>query len=96
MNPTETAVFLLCGFGTLIMVVGAFGLLDAIGGNSRGSRWAVPLILSYATGVLLNVTGLGVYHKWYFAVPMALMVVPVDWALRKHGALRRPDQLENR
>jgi hypothetical protein len=94
MNPTETVVYLFCGFGTLLMAVGAFGLLDAVSGNSRGSRWAVPLILTYAAGVLLNVTGLGVYGKWYFAVPMALMVVPVEWALYKHGGVRRPNPVE--
>ena len=81
MSTTEMIVFYLSGFGTLAMVVGAFGLLDAFNGENRGARRVTWLIGLYALGVVMNVAGLTVLGKWYFAMAMALMLVPVDTAL---------------
>ncbi len=89
MSTTEVVVFYLSGFGTLAMVIGAFGLLDAFNGENRGVRRVTWLIALYALGVLLDVAGLTVLGRWYFAMGMALMLVPVDTALRRHGVLRR-------
>jgi hypothetical protein len=83
MSTTEMIVFYLSGFGTLVMVVGAFGLLDAFNGENRGVRRVTWLIGLYALGVVMNVAGLTVLGKWYFAMAMALMLVPVDTALRR-------------
>jgi hypothetical protein len=90
MSSTEVVVFYLTGFGTLAMVVGAFGLLDALNGENRGARRVVWLIGFYALGVLGDVAGLTVLGRWYFAMAMALMLLPVDSALRRHGVGRRP------
>ncbi len=89
MSTTEVVVFYLSGFGTLAMVIGAFGLLDAFNGENRGVRRVTWLIALYALGVLLDVAGLTVLGRWYFAMGRALMLVPVDTALRRHGVLRR-------
>jgi multisubunit Na+/H+ antiporter MnhG subunit len=81
MSTTEMMVFYLSGFGTLAMVIGAFGLLDAFNGENRGARRVTWLIGVYALGVVMNVAGLTVLGRWYFAMAMALMLVPVDTAL---------------
>lgn len=81
MSTIEMIVFYLSGFGTLAMVVGAFGLLDAFNGENRGARRVTWLIGLYALGVVMDVAGLTVLGKWYFAMAMALMLVPVDTAL---------------
>jgi multisubunit Na+/H+ antiporter MnhG subunit len=81
MSTTEVIVFYLTGFGTLAMVVGAFGLLDAFNRENKGARRVTWLIGVYALGVLMDVAGLTVLDKWYFAMAMALMLVPVDTAL---------------
>lgn len=86
MSTTETIVFYLSGFGTLAMVVGAFGLLDAFNGENRRARRVTWLIGLYALGVVMNVAGLTVIGKWYFAMAMALMLVPVDTALHRRRA----------
>jgi hypothetical protein len=86
MSTTEVIVFYLTGFGTLAMVVGAFGLLDAFNGENRGVRRVIWLIGLYALGVLMDVAGLTVLGKWYFAMAMALMLVPVDTALLRRRA----------
>jgi hypothetical protein len=83
MSTTEMIVFYLSGFGTLVMVVGAFGLLDAFNGENRGVRRVTWLIGLYALGVVMNVAGLTVLGRWYFAMAMALMLVPVDTALHR-------------
>jgi hypothetical protein len=72
------------------MVLGAFGLLDACNGEKRGSRRVVWLIGLYALGVLGDVAGLTVPGRWYFAMAMAmaLMLVPVEFGLRRHGPRR--------
>jgi hypothetical protein len=67
-------------------VVGAFGLLDAVNGENRGSRRVIWLIALYALGVLMDVAGLTVLGRWYFAMAMALMLVPVDTALHRRRA----------
>jgi hypothetical protein len=77
------------------MSLGAFGLLAAINRQSRGSSRVVPLIGLYALGVVLNVVALTLAGIWYLAVPLALMLVPVDEALRRHGFGRRPADLSN-
>ena len=43
----------------------------------------VWLIGLYALGVLGDVAGLTVLGRWYFAMAMALMLVPVDTALHR-------------
>jgi hypothetical protein len=96
MSSTEVVVFYLSGFGTLAMVVGAFGLLDAFNGHDRGARRVTWLIGLYAFGVLLNVAGLTVLDKWYFAMAMTLMLVPADEGLRRHGVLRRRTRVRDR
>ena len=83
MSTTEVIVFYLTGFGTLAMVVGAFGLLDAFNRENKGVRRVTWLIGVYALGVLMDVAGLTVLGKWYFAMAMALMLVPVDTALHR-------------
>jgi hypothetical protein len=83
MSTTEMMVFYLSGFGTLAMVIGAFGLLDAFNGENRGARRVTWLIGVYALGVVMNVAGLTVLGRWYFAMAMALMLVPVDTALHR-------------
>ena len=90
MSTRETVIFLICGAGTLAMSTGAFGLLAAINRQSRGTR-AVPLILLYAVGILLDVAALTLAGTWYLAVPMALMLIPAEVALRRHGVGRRVD-----
>ena len=89
MTTRETVIFLICGAGTIAMSLGAFGLLAAINRQSRGSSRVVPLIGLYALGVVLNVVALVLAGVWYLAVPLALMLVPVDEALRRHGFGRR-------
>jgi multisubunit Na+/H+ antiporter MnhG subunit len=89
MSTTEVIVFYLTGFGTLAMVVGAFGLLDAYNGENRGARRVTWLIGLYTLGVLMDVAGLTVLGRWYFGMAMALMLVPVDTALRRHVVRRR-------
>jgi len=89
MSNIEVVVFYLSGFGTLAMVVGAFGLLDAFNGQNRGARRVTWLIALYAVGVLLDVAGLTVLDKWYFAMALVLMLVPADEGLRRHGVLTR-------
>ena len=88
MSTTEMIVFYLSGFGTLAMVIGAFGLLDAFNGENRGARRVTWLIGLYALGVVMNVAGLTVLGKWYFAMAMALMLVPVDTALHRRRTAR--------
>ena len=70
MSTRETVIFLICGAGTLAMSTGAFGLLAAINRQSRGTR-AVPLILLYAVGILLDIVALTLAGTWYLAAPMA-------------------------
>ena len=77
------------------MSLGAFGLLAAINRQSRGNARVVPLIGLYALGVVLDVVGLTLAGVWYLAVPMALMLVPVDEALRRHGPGRRTADVSN-
>jgi uncharacterized membrane protein HdeD (DUF308 family) len=89
LTTRETIIFLISAVGTLAMVTGAFGLFAALERRSRESRWAVPLVGLYALGVLLDVAGLTLANTWYLAVPMALMLVPAEVALRRHGFLRR-------
>ncbi len=91
MSTRETVVFLICAVGTLAMSTGAFGLLAAFNRQSRGTRWAVPLVLLYSAGIVLNVAALTLAGTWYLAVPMALMLVPAEVALRRHGIGRRVD-----
>ena len=91
MNTRDTVIFLICGVGTLAMSSGAFGLLAAINRESRGTRWALPLIGLYAVGILLNVVALVLAGTWYLAAPMALMLIPAEVALRRHGVGRRVD-----
>jgi len=88
MSTTEMIVFYLSGFGTLAMVIGAFGLLDAFNGENRGARRVTWLIGLYALGVVMNVAGLTVLGRWYFAMAMALMLVPVDTALHRRRTAR--------
>ena len=88
MSTTEVIVFYLTGFGTLAMVVGAFGLLDAYNRENRGARRVTWLIALYGLGVVMDVAGLTVYGKWYFAMAMALMLVPVDTALHRRRTAR--------
>jgi hypothetical protein len=45
--------------------------------------------------VVLNAAGLTLAGVWYLAVPMTLMLVPVDEALRRHGAGRRTADLSH-
>jgi hypothetical protein len=91
----ETVIFLICGAGTLAMSVGAFGLLAAINRQSRGNSRVVPLIGLYALGVVLDIVALVLAGVWYLAVPLALMLVPVDEALRRHGVGRRAADLSH-
>ena len=91
MSTRDTVIFLICGAGTLAMSVGAFGLLAAMNRESRGTRWGLPLIGLYAVGILLNVVALTLAGTWYLAAPMALMLIPADVALRRHGVGRRVD-----
>jgi hypothetical protein len=91
MTTRETVIFLICGVGTLAMSTGAFGMLAAINRQSRGTRWAVPLIGLYSIGIVLNVAALTLAGTWYLAAPMALMLVPAEVALRRHGLGRRAD-----
>jgi O-antigen ligase len=95
MSTRETIIFLIAGFGTLAMTIGAFGLLAALERRSRDSRWALPLIGSYALGIAMIVTGLTIAGAWYFAAPLALMLVPVEVALRRHGLGRRTADLSH-
>jgi hypothetical protein len=37
----------------------------------------------------MDVAGLTVLDRWYFGMAMALMLVPVDTALRRHVVRRR-------
>ena len=90
MTTRETVIFLICGVGTLAMSVGAFGLLAAVNRQSRGTR-AVPLIMLYAAGIVLNVAALTMAGVWYLAAPMALMLIPAEIGLRRHGVGRRVD-----
>jgi len=94
-TTSETVIFLICGVGTLAMSIGAFGLLAAMNRESRGNSRVVPLIGLYSLGVVLNAAGLTLAGVWYLAVPMALMLVPVDEALRRHGVGRRAADLSN-
>ena len=89
MTTLETVIFLICGAGTLAMSTGAFGLLAAINRESRGNPRVVPLIALYAVGVVLDVAALTLAGAWYFAAPMALMLVPAEVALRRHGVFQR-------
>jgi hypothetical protein len=91
----EIVTFLICGAGTLAMSLGAFGLLAAINRESRGNSRVVPLIGLYSLGVVLDIAGLVLAGVWYLAVPLALMLVPVDEALRRHGFFRRTADLSN-
>ena len=95
MTTRETVIFLICAAGTLAMSLGAFGLLAAINRQSRGNARVVPLIGLYALGVVLDVAALTMAGVWYLAVPMALMLVPADEALRRHGATRRAADLSH-
>jgi hypothetical protein len=88
LTTRETIIFLICAAGTLAMVTGAFGLFAALERRSRESRWSVPLVGLYALGVLLDVAGLTIANTWYLAAPLALMLVPAEVALRRHGLLR--------
>ena len=91
MTTREIVIFLICGAGTLAMSLGAFGLLAAINRESRGNTRVVPLIGLYAVGILLNVVALVLAGTWYLAAPMALMLIPADVALRRHGVGRQVD-----
>ena len=95
MTTRETVIFLICAAGTLAMSLGAFGLLAAINRQSRGNSRVVPLIGLYSLGVMLNVVALVLAGVWYLAVPMALMLVPVEEALRRHGIGRRAADLSH-
>jgi hypothetical protein len=88
-STLETVIFLISSAGTLGMSIGAFGLLSAFNRDSQGSRTAVPLIGVYSLGVLLNVGALTAADAWYLAAPLALMLIPADVALRRHGFGRR-------
>ena len=95
MTTRETVIFLISGVGTLAMSIGAFGLLAAINRQSRGNSRVVPLIGLYVIGVVLDLVALTLAGVWYLAVPMALMLVPVEEALRRHGVGRRPADLSH-
>jgi hypothetical protein len=96
MSSVETVVFYLSGLGTLAMVIGAFGLLDAFNGHNKGERRVLWLLALYTGGIVSIVAGLTVYGRWYFAVLIALMLVPVEIALRKHGFYGERARVENR
>jgi hypothetical protein len=89
MQSSDMIFVILSGFGMLAFSVGAFGVLDAYHKRHLGVRRVDWLIGLYALGVLLNVGAYTLQHKWYVAVPLALMLVPAERALDKRGTLRR-------
>jgi hypothetical protein len=89
MHMTNVIFVLLSGFGMLAFAIGAFGVLDAYHKRNPGVRRVDWLIGLYAFGVLLNVGAYTLLHKWYVAVPLALMLIPAERALEKRGTLRR-------
>ncbi|MBO0867799.1 MAG: hypothetical protein J2P15_04465 [Micromonosporaceae bacterium] len=90
MSTRDIVVYLVLSAGLLAMPTGAFGLLDALGGNRRGSRRVTWLIATYAAGVLLCASALVLDRRWYLGAPLVLMLIPVETALRRHGVLRTP------
>jgi hypothetical protein len=81
-------VYLILGAGLLAMPIGAFGLLDALGGQTtRGSRRITALIGAYGLGVFLSALAVSLSGHWYLGVPLVAMLIPAEPALRKHGAL---------
>jgi hypothetical protein len=88
-SSRDVAVYLILGAGLLALSIGAFGLLDALNGHRRGSRWVALLIGVYALGVLASAFSLALAGRWYLGVPLVLMLIPADVALRKNGTFRR-------
>ena len=89
MTPHELSVYLILSAGLLAMPIGAYGLLEALNKRRPGKRWVTALIGTYALGVLLCAFALSLNGWWYAGAPMALMLVPVETALKKHGLRRR-------
>jgi hypothetical protein len=87
-STRDIVVYLVLSAGLLAMPIGAFGLLDALGGNRRGSHRVTWLIATYAAGILLCASALLLHGRWYLGAPLVLMLLPVETALRRHGVLR--------
>jgi hypothetical protein len=86
----DIVVYLILSAGLLAMPIGAFGLLNALGGNTRrGNRRVTALIGLYGVGVLLSAFAVALAGHWYLGAPLILMLIPAEPALRKHGALGR-------
>src|SRR5262245_10052301 len=87
-SSRDIVVYLVLSAGLLAMPIGAFGLLDALAGNRRGSRRVTLLIAVYAAGLLLCASSLLRHARWYLGAPVVLMLLPVEPARRRHGVLR--------
>src|SRR5512142_153837 len=80
---------ILSGVGLLALSVGAFGVLDAFNKRNVSARRVDWLIALYSAGVLANVAAYTMLHRWYVALPLALMLVPAEMAFDKRGTFRR-------
>ncbi|HWB36826.1 MAG TPA: hypothetical protein VHA75_12450 [Rugosimonospora sp.] len=89
MTPHELTVYLILSAGLLAMSSGAYGVLEALNKRGKGRRLITALIGAYALGVLLCAFALALNGWWYVGGVLALMLVPAESALRKHGVGRR-------
>ncbi len=95
MSTREIVAYLILSAGLLAMPIGAFGLLDALGGKRPGSRRTLALIGVYAVGVLLCAFALVVAKHWYLGAPLVLMLIPAETGVRKVGGVRRRATLDH-
>jgi len=87
-DPT-TVFGVLSSIGLLALSIGAFGVLDAYHKRNLRAAKVDWLIALYAFGVLLNVAAYTLWGRWYVAVPLVLMLLPADRALRIRAEFRR-------
>lgn len=83
MTTRETVVYLILAAGLLAMPLGAFGLFAALHAEEPIGRRTRALIGLYALGVLLCAFSLVLDNRWYLGAPLALLLFPIDNALRR-------------
>lgn len=83
MTTRETVVYLILAAGLLAMPLGAFGLFAALRAEEPIDRRTRVLIALYALGVLFCAFSLVLDARWYLGAPLALLLFPLDKALRR-------------
>lgn len=80
---------IISSLGVLMMTIGMFGMLDAFHGRNRTNRRVDWLVGLYTFGVLVTLVSYALQGRWYFATPLALLLLPAERAFRLRNTFRR-------